>query len=73
VEVVTGVSGMTVKQAVEGFKSGELKSSRPAATAPAHSGQSGALGSEEMRLRQELEDLKRRLSELEKRVKELES
>ena len=41
IQVILGVQGMTVREAVEAFKAGRLQPSAPQATAPAHMGGMG--------------------------------
>ncbi len=74
IKVVTGVQGLTVREAVERFVTGKLRAQTPSATASAHSGmeRSHSAG-DALHLRKEIDALKEKVSELERRIRELES
>ncbi len=74
IKVVTGVQGVTVREAIEKFLSGKVSAQLPSATVSAHSGVKEAGSFNELQqLRREVGMLKEKVLELEKRIKELES
>ncbi|NPA15714.1 MAG: dinitrogenase iron-molybdenum cofactor biosynthesis protein [Deferribacteres bacterium] len=74
VKTVTGVQGLTVREAVEKFIMGKLVAGKPEATVSSHSGSKRAGSHSEIKqLKEEINSIKDRLAELEKRIRELES
>lgn len=69
IKVITGMDGLTVREAVERFKRGEVNAVSPSATAPAHSGMEVPASKED--IRKEIEQLKVRIAQLERKLEEM--